>query len=167
MTLLYWQILQQLDIWQQYLFQLIQELNQSHYESTLWVGDGGSTWIPGIQVWETKTEVIVRAKIPHLMVANLDIQLTPETLLLQGEQGAPREKQDYVDFEFCPGHFRSLIPLPALVQPDGAIAQFNNDFLTLTLRKSWREPQRVKLNVFYHPELESIHEMVVQLVASR
>ena len=103
----------------QFLFPLFHNLKQKVYDSTLWVCDRGIS-----------------------QPFRLDLQITPETVLVKGERLDPLEYQNYSESEFpAAARFQSLIPLPSSIQPQNAIADLNGTTLTLTMMKS-SEPQR-------------------------
>ena len=50
------------------------------------VGRGGA-WTPSVDVYETADEVVVKAEVPGVEPANLDVRLTEEAVSLRGEMG--------------------------------------------------------------------------------
>lgn len=132
--------LQALNLLCSYVQQVLQEISQSCCESRIWVADRGVTWIPSITIQETRTEIILEARMLNVRMDSLDIQVTPEKVVIRGEQQAPITRQSYYDFEFCPGWFESAIPLPEPIKPEETIAEFKHDFLILIFKKTKQQP---------------------------
>jgi HSP20 family protein len=147
MGLLQWEAWQRLNALHQYIYDLLQTLCSSMYGSTLWIGDNNSTWISVIQVLETDTEIVLHAEIPSRLANSLMIEVTQETIIIQGEWQRSTEPQDYLDFEFYPGQFQSLIPLPAPIQSQTAIAELKGNRLVVTLQKSWQSRRAVPVTI--------------------
>ena len=131
-----------------YLQQVLHEISQSCCESRIWVADRGVTWIPSIAIQETRTEIILEARMLNVRMDSLDIRVTPEKVVIRGEQQEPVTRKSYYDFEFCPGWFESAIPLPEIIKPEETIAEFKQDFLILIFKKTKQQPNEAfKLNV--------------------
>ena len=125
----------------QFLFPLFHNLKQKVYDSTLWVCDRGISQPFRLDLQETATLLILKIQFHH-SGGSLDLQITPETVLVKGERLDPLEYQNYSESEFpAAARFQSLIPLPSSIQPQNAIADLNGTTLTLTMMKS-SEPQR-------------------------
>jgi HSP20 family protein len=136
MTVASWQSLQ------------ISEADERKGSSTLWIDSGGAIRIPHIQIWQTKFELSLRVKIPHIAIESLEIAIASETILLRGEQQEPDNLPGYYyDVGFVSGQFESLIPLPSLIQPHTAKATINDCILVVTARKSPQMRRHVKLEV--------------------
>lgn len=153
MASMHWQTLQMLNLLQQYLYQQLHDLSQRCCESTLWVGDRGNIAISSLQVLETKTEIVVKAEIPDLVTESLNIQATSETLVITGVQVESSEHADYFDLEFYSSRFQNIIPLPSSIQPQAAVAEFNQGTLTVTLQKAGQTPQPVQVKLLGNREV--------------
>jgi len=167
MGLLHWEALQRLNTLNQYMYALLRDLIQTSCETTLWVGDGAVTWIPALEVTETDTDITLRAEIPNGLANTLSIEVTQETIILRGEREKSVELRNYLDFEFYPGQFQSLVPLPAPIQPQTASAELQGCLLTLTLQKSWQPRQTVyvELHTTSQPmsNAQPVHELIPEL----
>lgn len=137
--------IQTLDFLSQHLLSWFQNRLESSCSSILWVCDRGTTGGYAIQLAETDTEIILSAKLPDVKAESLEVRVTQEVILLKGEPLAPIEMQNDVDKGFSPSHFQSLIPLPSLIQPRTAIANWKENILTLTLQKSSKQRLSVRL----------------------
>ena len=147
MSVCQWQVLQVLDILSHHIHHLLNGSIQTTCESTLWIGDRGATWLQAVQVWETEHEITLSAKVPNLVPDSLEVEVTPETVLIQGKSRKPLDQQNYFDLEFCTNLFQSLIPLPVPVQTHAVLAELQDNHLMLTLQKAWRSRRFVKVKV--------------------
>ncbi len=135
-----------LDIFQ-FLFPLFHDLKQKVYESTLWVCDRGISQPFSLDLQETGTLLVLKIQFHHFR-GSLDLQITPETVLVRGDRLNPLEDQKYSESELPTAtRFQSLIPLPSSIQPQTALAELNGTTLTLTMMKSYEPQQTVKITV--------------------
>lgn len=122
----------------------LEEQRQGRCNSLLWVCDRGFLTPPEIQVRETDQEVFLSIKIPNLRPETLDIQLSQETVFIQGEQEIDLLDTS-LDWNNYPFTFRSLIPLPAAIQVHSATADLNQDTLSFVLQKAWKIRYQFKI----------------------
>lgn len=115
------------------LCELFYESEQNGCQSTYWVRESGTTWMPSIEVEETEEAFFLSAHLPNLLPGSLAIHTTEETISLEGYCYKSSQPKSYFEFEFTGGQFRSLIPLAGKIYPQEAIAHFENDCLTLVL----------------------------------
>ena len=78
---------------------------------------------------------------------SLDLQVTPETVLVSGDRLDTLEAQTDSESAFSAARFQSLIPLPKAIQPQTAIAELGGTTLTLTLMKAAETQRTAKLTV--------------------
>jgi HSP20 family molecular chaperone IbpA len=120
-------------------------------QSTLWVGSTAETEtaITELTIHESQTEVVLRAYIPNVQMATLDVQIGQETVLIQGQGTESAEVEGY----FRPSRFQSLIPLPYCVHPETVQAFLEQDVLTIRFPKQGEiQPSRVRVEL-KHPNL--------------
>jgi HSP20 family molecular chaperone IbpA len=134
-----------LDIFQ-YMFRLFHDLKQNVYESTLWVCDRETPQSFSINLQETGTLLILQIQFHHSR-GSLDLEITPETVLVKGDRLNPLDPQNHSELEFPLSRFQSLIPLPSSIQPQTAIAELSGTILTLTLMKSYETQRTAKITV--------------------
>jgi hypothetical protein len=79
----------------QFMFRLFHDLKQNVYESTLWVCDRGVSQPFSIDLQETGTLLILKIQLHHSR-GSLDLQITPETVLVKGERLDSLETQSYL-----------------------------------------------------------------------
>jgi HSP20 family molecular chaperone IbpA len=147
MDVVYEQTLKTLSSLQQCLSQQLDYLGQSCCQSTLWTASRGDTSISAIEVWETEAEIVLQAKIPHVLAETLNIQTMPETVCMMGKCKAlpqtPATVEDTVELP----RFQHVVPLPVLVDPNTAIAEIDDDTVTVRLQKSGQSRQPVAVTV--------------------
>jgi HSP20 family protein len=95
------------------------------------------TWIPRLDLVETKTELIVAMEAPGLEAEDLVISLQLNRLVIKGrkrESSAPTGLR-YLRLEREYGPFRRMLVLPRAVLPTRARATLENGVLTVVLSK--------------------------------
>ncbi|HHD82826.1 MAG TPA: Hsp20/alpha crystallin family protein [Bacteroidetes bacterium] len=96
------------------------------------------TWIPPIDVEETKDEIIVKAEIPGMKKDDIKISLQNDNILIEGEKKQEKESKgkNYHRIERVFGKFKRMITLPCEVKADKVKAKYENGLLTINLPKS-------------------------------
>ncbi len=140
------------DIWQRGLrhrepFQELEEM-EGEMERLLWGNRpfrsvwlrrprDGMAWTPAMDVYEKEDAFIVRAELPGVMMENVDISMSGDTLTIKGERKAPADvkEEEYQRCEVCYGNFSRSIALPEGVQQDGIEATLDNGVLEVRLPK--------------------------------
>lgn len=93
------------------------------------------TWMPVVEVRESGNNLIVSAELPGVTEKDVQVEATPEGLIIQGERqqeysgeegGIQRSERTY-------GRFWRLIPLPEGANVDEAKANFENGVLQITI----------------------------------
>ncbi|NET36697.1 MAG: Hsp20/alpha crystallin family protein [Cyanothece sp. SIO1E1] len=96
--------------------------------------DFGQMQVPSIELRDTNEAVILNAWLPGIDPGDLDIQVTPEAVILSGEHRSGRRSNYNQTFQYR--NFRQAIALPTHIQSDRAQADFTTGRLTLTLPKT-------------------------------
>lgn len=99
---------------------------------------GERGWEPAVEVADTKDAVVVKAQVPGMSKDNIQVNITEDTLTLQGEmkEEEKKEEKNYSRREFRYGAFARAIALPAAVQADKATAQLKDGVLEITIPKN-------------------------------
>jgi HSP20 family protein len=107
------------------------------------IRDGGSTWSsPAIDMYQTDSEVVVKAALPGIKADEVQINVTGDTtapvVTIKGEMKQAEEKKDKAWHirEHRWGAFERSVRLPTGVISDRAKADFENGILTITLPKA-------------------------------
>lgn len=97
---------------------------------------------PLVNISEDRDHIFVRAELPGVLGADLEITLQDNNLILRGERKiAAEDKQvNYHRRERESGFFRRIIPLPGAVQGDKVEASCKDGILTIKMAK----PEEVK-----------------------
>jgi HSP20 family molecular chaperone IbpA len=130
MTLADWQSLRALETLHQHMGNIMADLMQASYESTLWVGSNCSDWASSIDIQENDASMTLLIQLPDVNAEDLEIEVTQETAVIRGIQ-----RQDEVEGYFSPSQFQSIIPFPSPIHPEAVRAELNGNILTLTLLK--------------------------------
>ena len=101
-------------------------------QSTLWIAHTEETPIADIKIQEKDVTLILKVQISDIHLVKLNLQITPETVLIQGQ---PTEAEG-VEGYFLPSGFQSLIPLPHRVHPEFYVTEVHQDSLTIQLAKN-------------------------------
>jgi HSP20 family protein len=101
-----------------------------------------------LDMFQTENEIVVKATLPGIRPEDVDVSVTGETLTIKAERKSEKVVQgrDYIRRENRYGRFTRTIPLPVQIDPDKAIANFENGVLSLTLPKSETvKPRQIKV----------------------
>jgi len=105
-------------------------------QSTLWIAHTGETPIADIKIQEKDMTLILKVHISDIHLIKLNLQITPETVLIQGQPTEAAGVEGY----FLPSGFQSLIPLPHRVHPEIYETEIHSDRLTIQLAKELKVP---------------------------
>ena len=97
----------------------------------------GEVAAPALDVYQTPTEIVVKAALPGLKPEDVNIDITGETLTIKGESKAEQEikKEDYLYQERRYGAYSRSVVLPSGLKTDKAEATMEDGILTLTIPK--------------------------------
>lgn len=98
----------------------------------------GETLTPAIDMYQTPTEVVVKANLPGVKPEEIDIHITGDTLTIKGERKTEEEikRENYLYQEHRYGAFSRSVSLPTGLKTDKAQASLENGILTLTIPKA-------------------------------
>lgn len=108
-------------------------------ESPLSTGTNGGTWVPAVNVEETKDELLLSAEFPGMNEDSIAIELENNVLTLSGEKREERtegdEERRYHLWERRYGSFQRSFTLPRTVNADEIHAEFDRGVLRIRLPK--------------------------------
>jgi hypothetical protein len=111
-------------------------------QSTLWIAHTGETPIADIKIQEKDVTLILKVHISDIHLVKLNLYITPETVLIQGQPTEAAGVEGY----FLPNGFQSLIPLSHRVHPEIYETEIHSDGLTIQLAKELRfQPSQVRI----------------------
>jgi HSP20 family molecular chaperone IbpA len=96
-------------------------------------------------VYETDDSAVIMVEIAGLNEGEYDIALTGRTLTITGERRDPAEKLAYQQMEIRYGRFRTQVYLPWAIDALHTEAQYENGFITVSLRKA--QARRIPVEV--------------------
>jgi HSP20 family molecular chaperone IbpA len=116
-------------------------------ESWPWrtTGQGTSAlWSPQIESFQRGDQFVVRADLPGLKKEDVNIELTDDSVIIQGERREEREdeREGYYRSERSYGSFYRIVPLPEGSISESAKAKFNNGVLEISVQAPPREVSR-------------------------
>jgi len=107
-------------------------------------------WLPAVDLYEDKDNVIVKAELPGMKKDEINISLHEGVLTLAGERKEEKESKDaevYRSERFL-GRFQRTITLPSPVQMDKVHAAYKDGILTVTLPKTEEvKPKQIEVKV--------------------
>ena len=116
-------------------------------------GRGGMTpdrpWAPGMDMWETKDELVVSLDVPGVNEANVHVTITGDVLTVRGERLPADVKPEsaYLGERWF-GKFERAVTLPYPVQADRVTASYRDGVLTIHLPKVEEiKPKEIKIDV--------------------
>jgi len=97
----------------------------------------GEVSAPALDVYQTPTEIVVKAALPGLKPEDVNIGIIGETLEIKGERKTEQEtkKEDYLYQERRSGAYSRSVVLPSGLKTDKAEATIEDGILTLTIPK--------------------------------
>jgi len=103
-----------------------------------------AAWMPAADVTETESEVVVRAEIPGIDPATVEVSVFGDTLTLKGEKKEQKEEkgESWLRVERRYGAFTRTLQLPCTVDTEKTRAEAKNGVLTVTMAK--REDEKFR-----------------------
>ena len=119
-------------------------MNQFFGTSTINGGNGGSTWLPAVDVAETENELVLSFDLPGLNEDQISIELEENVLTVTGQRERKHEQKDenFYRYERRFGTFARSVALPAGVTEEDITANYENGVLEIRVPKP--EEQRRK-----------------------
>jgi len=109
-----------------------------------------AAWEPAVEMFETGDEVVVRAEMPNVDPANVDVTVTNDAITIKGTVRQEEDKKDrsYYRRELRYGAYVRTLPLPAEVKGNESKATYKDGVLEVKIPKSERaKPASVKVQV--------------------
>ena len=99
---------------------------------------GRYSMAPSVDMFETDSDVVIRATLPGLKAEDVEINVTGEMITIKGQskqQSETKEKAYHIREQRW-GAFERSLALPTTVLSDKAKAEFEDGILTITLPKA-------------------------------
>lgn len=111
---------------------------------------GGRSWMPLVDMYETKDDLVLRVDLPGIREKDVSVSITGDWLTIRGERRVEDEQQGQQDLhvERVYGKFERLVQLPVAVQADKVKATYRDGVLEITLPKADEvKPKEVKIDI--------------------
>jgi HSP20 family protein len=122
---------------------------QQELEQMLSAFEGpGSGVYPPLDVFDAGEEVVLKAELPGVDPAKLDVEVRESTVTINGERttDTPDEKSAFHRRERLEGQFRRVIRLPARLDSAEAKAEYRHGVLTVRIPKTKEvRPRRLQV----------------------
>lgn len=104
-------------------------------------------WKPAVEVRQRDNQFEVLAALPGVEAKDLDVQVTPEDLLIKADvdHAHPAEKGTVHVCEFEAGRLFRSIHFPEKIDPDSVTAEYRNGLLVLKAAIAKTTPQKIDI----------------------
>jgi HSP20 family protein len=101
-----------------------------------------TTWRPAVDVSVSPVSIVLTVEVAGVREDDIDIELYPDAVIVRGDRPAAAGEPQavYHALQIRRGRFHVEVPLPALVDPDGADATLENGMLRITLARQAPSP---------------------------
>jgi HSP20 family protein len=137
-------------------FEPIRELTALQNEMGRWMnvlaggtptpGNGSSTWLPAVDVWETDSELVLSFDLPGIPEDKITVELDDNVLTVSGERERTQEhsSERFYRFERRYGTFSRSVTLPAGVTDNDITANYKDGVLEVRVPKpEEQKPKRI------------------------
>ena len=112
-------------------------------------GNGGARrWTPAMDLVETEEHFVLRADLPGMTEADVNIELEDNVLTVSGERRAEHEekREGFYRVERAFGTFSRALTLPKGIDPEAVNASFSNGVLEVRVPKpEQRKPRKISI----------------------
>ncbi len=128
------------------VFNQFRDSTMSYPGTSLLSGNGMQRLQPRVDISETDGLIQVEAELPGVELADVEVSVTNESLVIEGRKSTESEKKEknYHLVERSQGQFVRRIPLGFDVDADKINATFKNGVLTVAIRKPEEQANRKK-----------------------
>lgn len=96
----------------------------------------GHFWKPPTDVYETEKDFVISVEIAGMKVEDFAIQVSKQSLIIQGKRNIEFEKCALHQIEIHSGEFQVSIDISAPIDQEISHIKYENGFLTISLPKS-------------------------------
>jgi HSP20 family protein len=144
-----WSPLKELEDMRRDMDRLFDEFTKPARRRRIWPKSEGLV-IPSIDLYDRKTDIVVKIELPGVRREDIDLTITKDTLTLKGEikKDDDVQEEDYSLSERMVGSFSRTIKLPFAVESEKAQATMNNGLLEIVIPKQEEaRPKEIKIVV--------------------
>jgi HSP20 family protein len=110
--------------------------------------NGGSNWLPAVDVWETDTDLVLSFDLPGIAEDKIDVELDDNVLTVTGQRERAQEQSGdrFYRFERRFGTFSRSVTLPQGVDENSIKADYSNGVLEVRVPKPAEpKPRRIQV----------------------
>ena len=110
----------------------------------------GRPWTPAVDIFETESDLVLKADLPEVELKDINVRVENETLSIEGERKFEHEDRakGYHRIERSYGRFVRSFGLPNTVDNEKVAAEYKNGVLTVKLpKKEAAKPRQIKVDV--------------------
>ena len=114
------------------------------------IGERKTSWLPSIDVYDDKEEVVLKADLPGVKPDDVDVEIDENVLTVRGQRAADHETnpERFYRIERPTGAFERSIALPQGVRSENVEAAFADGILTVRVPKAEEaKPKRIQIAV--------------------
>src|SRR3954465_8625303 len=107
-----------------------------------------TTWRPAVDIFETETEIVVKAELPGVDRKDIYLQLENNVLTVKGERRFEKEtkEENYHRIERAYGGFSRAFSIPATVDEEKIRAEYKDGILKIALpKKEQVKPKQIQI----------------------
>jgi HSP20 family protein len=98
--------------------------------------EGGKTYIPAVDIWETKEELVVEMDLPGCSKSDFNVQVRDNALVIKGQRIRNTDGVvNYLQRERGFGEFERTFPIPGNIDQNRIKAKYDGGVLRLTMPK--------------------------------
>ena len=152
MSIVKWSPMKELEDMRRDMERLFEEVFEPSHRRRHWwpKSPEGGVVVPNIDMYDRKTEIVVKAELPGVERDKIDLTITRDAITIKGEIRREEEikEEDYYSREISYGNFTRSVTLPAEVESEKAKATFKNGILEIVLpKKEEAKPKEIKVEV--------------------
>ena len=145
MAVVRWDPFRDLNMLQDRMNRLFEDANRN------WKSDepaSTTTWSPAVDIFETESEIVVKAEVPGMERKDITLNLENNVLTLKGERRFLKEakEENYHRIERSYGGFSRAFSIPATVDEEKIRADYQDGVLKIVLpKKEQLRPKQIKI----------------------
>ena len=115
------------------------------------LGGESVAWMPKVDVKRKDDDIVIRAELPGIDPAGVDVEVTDGVLTIRGErrQEERQEGEDWLVCESCYGSFERSLSIPDGVDPGSITAEYTDGILVVHVPKALEaaRPKTTKIEI--------------------
>lgn len=109
-----------------------------------------TAWAPAVDIYETESELVLKADLPAIEEKDLDIRVENNMLTIRGERKFEQNvrEDNFLRVERAYGAFSRSFSLPNTVNTDAIQAEYRNGVLTVRMpKREESKPKQIRVSV--------------------